>query len=251
MAFNNYPYTNFHELNLDYFINRFKEIFEEWENLYNQMETWKTETEQDISEWENNVIAELESWKNDFEIEYDEKIAIIQGYVASASASAQTATTKASEAQTSANSASNSAQNASIAEQQAQSYSQSAGTRASEARVSAESASASATSANEAKVWIQNHLLNFKSVLDTPCLPFTQYYLGVQTALNITLPTNAEMGDIVVIVWYNGSTPSTFNITNTNIMGFSYTPSAYTRSEINCLFDGTNWNIVFIETPTV
>lgn len=68
------PYTNFHELNLDWFINKFKEIFEEWESLYNQLTTWKNTTdaeleawktarEADIEGWETATIAALDAWK--------------------------------------------------------------------------------------------------------------------------------------------------------------------------------------------
>lgn len=74
-SWDNYPYTNFHELNLDYFINKFKEIFDEWADLYNtlttwkdttttELETWKTQTENDIITWENNIISDLNIWKS-------------------------------------------------------------------------------------------------------------------------------------------------------------------------------------------
>lgn len=72
------PYTNFHELNIDWFINKFKEIFAEWTELYNTMVSWKEETQSDISEWENEieddisdwetgVISDLNDWKDNFE----------------------------------------------------------------------------------------------------------------------------------------------------------------------------------------
>ena len=73
-----FPYTNFHELNLDYFINKFNEIFSEWENLYNTMLTWKDDTNTDLAEWktsvENGIIQrelelreELNEWKTQTE----------------------------------------------------------------------------------------------------------------------------------------------------------------------------------------
>ena len=69
-----FPYTNFHELNLDYFINKFNEIFAEWETLYNtlntwkdetttELEEWKTATEQDLDDREATLRAELDAWK--------------------------------------------------------------------------------------------------------------------------------------------------------------------------------------------
>lgn len=74
--FNRYPYTNFHELNLDYFIQHFKEIFTEWEQLYDELQSWKTDTtaalaqwraevETDLDERETALRAELEIWKQD------------------------------------------------------------------------------------------------------------------------------------------------------------------------------------------
>lgn len=69
-----YPYTNFHELNLVYFIKHFKEIFEQWSQLYDEMqswktstteelETWKIETLEDLQSWETTLLAELDAWK--------------------------------------------------------------------------------------------------------------------------------------------------------------------------------------------
>ena len=50
MAFswNRFAYTNFHELNLDWFSEHFKEIFEEWEELYDSMLEWKADTDEEI-----------------------------------------------------------------------------------------------------------------------------------------------------------------------------------------------------------
>lgn len=69
-----YPYTNFHELNLVYFIRHFREIFEQWASLYDEMqswktsttaelEAWKTETLEDLQSWETALLAELDAWK--------------------------------------------------------------------------------------------------------------------------------------------------------------------------------------------
>lgn len=70
-----YPYTNFHELNLDYFIVHFREIFAEWEQLRTtlidwkddtteELEAWKSTVEEDLTERENALRAELEVWKS-------------------------------------------------------------------------------------------------------------------------------------------------------------------------------------------
>ena len=46
--FDKYPWTNFQELNLAYFIKHFREIFQQWADLYNEMQEWKTETDGEI-----------------------------------------------------------------------------------------------------------------------------------------------------------------------------------------------------------
>lgn len=61
------PYTNFHELNLDWFINKFKEIFKEWASLNETMLAWKNETDNDLSNWKTETLEDLDEWKDDFE----------------------------------------------------------------------------------------------------------------------------------------------------------------------------------------
>ena len=69
-----YPYTNFHELNLGYFIVHFREIFSQWADLYDQMLSWKNATDEELATWkagveadldqrEATLRAELETWK--------------------------------------------------------------------------------------------------------------------------------------------------------------------------------------------
>ena len=69
-----YPYTNFHELNLGYFIVHFREIFSQWADLYDQMTDWKDATDEELATWKAGVEAdldqrvaalraELETWK--------------------------------------------------------------------------------------------------------------------------------------------------------------------------------------------
>ena len=83
MPFDKFPYTNFHELNLDYFIQHFKQIFAEWAELYDTMlawkaatdeenAAWKTQTEADIGTWETGVLDDLDVWKAAFQELFDE-----------------------------------------------------------------------------------------------------------------------------------------------------------------------------------
>ena len=82
-----------------------------------------------------------------------------------------------------------------------------------------------------------------KTVMDSVATPHAQYYLGNQTAVDIVLPDSADVGQIIMVCWYNGDTAATLSITGT-MLSFDYTPSANTRSEINALWDGTYWAVL-------
>ena len=84
---------------------------------------------------------------------------------------------------------------------------------------------------------------NIKTVMDSVATTHTQYYLGNQTAVDIVLPDSADVGQIIMVCWYNGDTAATLSITGT-MLSFDYTPSANTRSEINALWDGTYWAVL-------
>lgn len=62
-GFDNYPYTNFHELNLDYFIREFKRIFDEWDELYDTMTGWKDATDAELAAWKTSTLADMSAWE--------------------------------------------------------------------------------------------------------------------------------------------------------------------------------------------
>ena len=64
-SWDNMPYTNFHELNLDWFIKKFNEIFEEWESLYTTLTQWKEDTDTDLAQWKRDTLADMDAWEND------------------------------------------------------------------------------------------------------------------------------------------------------------------------------------------
>ena len=82
-----------------------------------------------------------------------------------------------------------------------------------------------------------------KTVMDSVATPHTQYYLGSQTTVDIVLPDSADVGQIIMVCWYNGDIAATLSITG-SMLSFDYTPSANTRSEINALWDGTYWAVL-------
>ena len=61
--------------------------------------------------------------------------------------------------------------------------------------------------------------------------------------MSSVLPDNATAGDMITVIWYNYDTPATLSITG-DILGFDFTPSANTRSEINALHDGKYWAVL-------
>lgn len=66
-GFPKFPYTNFHEANLDYFLSVFSEIWTEWEEMYNNLTEWKNQTDVDFQTWKSGVETALNDWKTNFE----------------------------------------------------------------------------------------------------------------------------------------------------------------------------------------
>ena len=63
--FNNYPYTNFHELNLAYFLQQFEQIFQQWHELYTTLQEWKVTTTEELETWKAAQEAAMEAWESD------------------------------------------------------------------------------------------------------------------------------------------------------------------------------------------
>lgn len=84
---------------------------------------------------------------------------------------------------------------------------------------------------------------DIRTALDDVAVAGAQYYLGEQTEVPIVLPADADVGQIVLVSWYNGDTAATLSITGT-MLDFDFAPSANTRSEINALWDGRYWAVL-------
>lgn len=82
-----------------------------------------------------------------------------------------------------------------------------------------------------------------KTAMDSVAVANTQYFLGTQSAVSVVLPSTAQAGDTIIVVWYNGTTAATLSVTGT-VLTVDYTPSANSRSELNAMFDGTYWAVV-------
>lgn len=61
--YDRYPWISFNELNLVYFIMHFREIFQQWDQLYHDLTDWKEATDQDLADWKTATETGLESWK--------------------------------------------------------------------------------------------------------------------------------------------------------------------------------------------
>ncbi len=136
---NDFPYTNFSDINVSWFLNKFKQIFDEWEGLYttlqnwktatdeynenwreeqeqsfttwetnfqNAIDEWKTQTETDINSWESDTLANLETWKTAFITQYNALKAEVEQIAEDAETAKNSAQASAQSAQSSANSAS-------------------------------------------------------------------------------------------------------------------------------------------------
>lgn len=69
--YDRYPWLNFQELNLAYFIAHFQEIFEQWTQLLTDNEAWKTATEQDLEDWKVDTLGALDIWKAETESSFE------------------------------------------------------------------------------------------------------------------------------------------------------------------------------------
>ena len=61
--YDRYPWLNFQELNLAYFIKHFREIFQEWNTLYHDLTEWKDATDTELDEWRTTTMAGLDAWR--------------------------------------------------------------------------------------------------------------------------------------------------------------------------------------------
>lgn len=88
-----------------------------------------------------------------------------------------------------------------------------------------------------------------KTALDSPAEPGIFYSLGEQGTVALTLPENGVAGQEIAVVFYSGATPTTLTVAGA--LPFNFAPSASTRVELNAMHDGTNWSVLWTETPSV
>ena len=63
-------------------------------------------------------------------------------------------------------------------------------------------------------------------------------------------PEEAAVGAEIVVIWYNAGIACNLNLYG-NIIPCSYSPSPNTRSEVNALFDGVKWSLLWNESEVL
>lgn len=64
--FEHFPYTNFHSLNIEWAIEKIKELLQQGEALYSQLQQWKTDTDTELTAWKMQTLADLTTWEDNF-----------------------------------------------------------------------------------------------------------------------------------------------------------------------------------------
>ena len=81
-----------------------------------------------------------------------------------------------------------------------------------------------------------------KTTMDATPENNTIYYLGLQTAVSFTLPTNPSLNDHFRVVFYSGTVKTTVTITGSYIG--SVVPNMNERVSCDFVYDGIAWSVV-------
>lgn len=73
------------------------------------------------------------------------------------------------------------------------------------------------------------NILPVKSTIDSVLVPGAQYYLGEQSAVDLTLPSTAELGQQIVVCFSSGATAATLTC---SLTGFDFVPKANTTNRL-------------------
>lgn len=77
--------------------------------------------------------------------------------------------------------------------------------------------------------WIDPQTATVRTAMDDVAVAGAKYFLGEQTALSITMPTDAQTGQEILVVFSSGATPCTLSI---DLDDFDYVPKANTTCKI-------------------
>lgn len=83
-----------------------------------------------------------------------------------------------------------------------------------------------------------------KTTMDNVAEVNTEYYLGSQSTVDITMPSTATAGDKITVDFTSGSTATTLTLTGTIAGDTSFIPEANKLIEMNFKYDGTYWKML-------
>lgn len=75
--FNNFPYTDLNDINLDYTLQKLESLYTRGEQLYNSLTTWQQTTDAELEQWKASTEYTLSVWKTRTENSIDNKIQLL------------------------------------------------------------------------------------------------------------------------------------------------------------------------------
>ena len=75
--FNNFPYTDLNDINLDYTLQKLESLYTRGEQLYSTLTTWQQATDAELEQWKAATESSLALWKTQTENSIDTKIQLL------------------------------------------------------------------------------------------------------------------------------------------------------------------------------
>lgn len=75
--FNNFPYTDLNDINLDYTLQKLESLYTRGEQLYSTLTTWQQATNAELEQWKAATESSLALWKTQTENSIDNKIQLL------------------------------------------------------------------------------------------------------------------------------------------------------------------------------
>lgn len=75
--FNNFPYTDLNDINLDYTLQKLESLYTRGEQLYSTLTTWQQATDAELEQWKAATESSLALWKTQTENSIDNKIQLL------------------------------------------------------------------------------------------------------------------------------------------------------------------------------
>ena len=75
--FNNFPYTDLNNINLDYTLQKLESLYTRGEQLYSTLTTWQQATDAELEQWKAATESALALWKTQTENSIDNKIQLL------------------------------------------------------------------------------------------------------------------------------------------------------------------------------